>query len=287
MPIASHALPYGLRDVKLTRLSDDGTTTVGGGQDLPNSQKFTFSETEEFQELRGDDKVVAIRGGGPVIEWDLTAGGISLEAYVIMAGGTLVTSGVSPNVKKTYTKKTTDSRPYFKAEGQSINDNGGDFHSVVYRCKADGSLEGSQEDQTFWLTSASGKGFGSNEAIHLDKVYEFIHNETAVNIIAVTNEVQIVVIDATGGTFTLDFQGQITSAIAYNATAATIQTALEALSNVLPGDVMVTRVTVADPISVTFMGLFAGVNVTQMVANDTALTGASSSAAVYTAVQGG
>lgn len=44
----------------------------------------------------------------------------------------------------------------------------------------------------------------------------------------------------TGGTFTLTWNSQTTSGIAYNATAATVQTALEALSNIESGDVTVT-----------------------------------------------
>lgn len=43
----------------------------------------------------------------------------------------------------------------------------------------------------------------------------------------------------TGGTFTLTYNGQTTAGIAYNATAAAVQSALEALSNVDPGDVTV------------------------------------------------
>lgn len=44
----------------------------------------------------------------------------------------------------------------------------------------------------------------------------------------------------TGGTFTLSFGGQTTAGIAFNATAAAVQAALEALSNLDPGDVTVT-----------------------------------------------
>jgi hypothetical protein len=44
----------------------------------------------------------------------------------------------------------------------------------------------------------------------------------------------------TGGTFTLTYNGQTTSGIAYNAAASAVQTALEALSNLAPGDVSVT-----------------------------------------------
>lgn len=53
-------------------------------------------------------------------------------------------------------------------------------------------------------------------------------------------EVQTITITGTptGGTFTLTFAGQTTAAIAYNATASAVQTALVALSNIEPGDVV-------------------------------------------------
>jgi hypothetical protein len=170
------SIPFGLRDVKLTPLGADGATP-GTSVDLPISQTLSFSETEEFEELRGDDQVAASHGNGPTVEWSLEAGGISLEAYAVMAGGTVTTSGTTPAEKKTYSKKTTDARPYFKIEGQAISDNGGDFHAVVYRAKADGSLEGELTDGSFWITSASGKGYGSLEATKTDTVYDFVQNE--------------------------------------------------------------------------------------------------------------
>lgn len=178
MALASKALPYGLRDVKLTPLGADGATP-GTAVDLPASQTLSFSETEDFEELRGDDTVQASHGSGPVVEWELESGGISLEAYQVMASGAIVASGTTPNEKETYTKFTTDARPYFKIEGQAISDNGGDFHGIIYRAKADDSLDGELSDGTFWISSASGKGYGSLEATHTDKVYSFVHNETA------------------------------------------------------------------------------------------------------------
>jgi hypothetical protein len=46
----------------------------------------------------------------------------------------------------------------------------------------------------------------------------------------------------TGGTFTLTFNGQTTSAIAYNASASTVQSALQALSSIGSGNVLVSPV---------------------------------------------
>jgi hypothetical protein len=54
------------------------------------------------------------------------------------------------------------------------------------------------------------------------------------------SEVQEIDVDATGGVWTITWNAQTTGNIAYNATAGAVQTALEALSNIAPGDVVVT-----------------------------------------------
>lgn len=173
-------LPYGLRDVKLTPYTSEAATTLGTPSvDLPNSRTFSFSEAEEFSELRGDDKVVTTRGQGAGIEWDLEAGGLSFEAVKVINGGTIAESGVTPNQKKTYTKKVTDSRPFFKAEGQAISDSGGDLHCVLDRCRATGSIEGEFGDGEFFLTAASGVTLPSLISARVDTLYEFVQNETA------------------------------------------------------------------------------------------------------------
>ena len=173
------ALPYGLRDTKLTAYTTGAADELEDSViDQPNARTLSFSEAEDFEELRGDDKVVAIRGKGPSVEWEMESGGISLNAYAAMAGGTITTTGVSPDTVTTFRKKATDARPYFKAEGQAISDNGGDFHAVLYRCRASGSLEGEMSDGAFWLTSASGQALPSLLPGSEDALYDFVINET-------------------------------------------------------------------------------------------------------------
>jgi hypothetical protein len=68
------------------------------------------------------------------------------------------------------------------------------------------------------------------------------------------------------GTFTLTYNGQTTTGIAWNASAATVQSALEALSNIGVGDVAVTKVqdaTQAQEWQITFQGALASTNVVQ------------------------
>lgn len=91
----------------------------------------------------------------------------------------------------------------------------------------------------------------------------------------------------TGGTFTLTFDGQTTGAIAWNATKEQVQTALEALPNVAPGDlVMMTGPLPANLVNVTFKGAWAGVAAPLMTANSAGLTGGAAPTVVVTIVRG-
>ena len=83
--------------------------------------------------------------------------------------------------------------------------------------------------------------------------------------------VHLVTVTATGGTFTLTFNGAITAAIAYNATAATVQMRLIALATVGTGNVAVTG-SVGGPFTVTFAGTLAG-TVLSLTGSGALLTG--------------
>ncbi|RJO74165.1 head decoration protein [Nocardia panacis] len=93
-----------------------------------------------------------------------------------------------------------------------------------------------------------------------------------------TSAVQTVSITGapTGGTWTATFNGQTTSAIAYNATAAAVQSALTALSSVGANNVTVTG---TGPYTVTFTGALASKAVPVMTASGAGLTGGTSPAA--------
>jgi len=88
-----------------------------------------------------------------------------------------------------------------------------------------------------------------------------------------TNEEQIISLGTvTGGTFTLTFDGQTTGNIAYNADAATVEAALEALSNIGAGEATTTG-SAGGPWTVTFSGALAGTDVATITVNGANLTG--------------
>jgi len=176
MALPDYALPFGLRQVVLTPYAADGTPDTANAVQLPASRTFSFTDTEDFTDLVGDDSTVASHGAGPTLEWELEGGGISLAIWAILSGATVTTTGSAGSSIQTLSKLTTDVRPYFQVEGRAISDNGGDYHAKVYRCKADGDLEAEMSNGDFLLTKAKGKGYGD---LTSHKLYDINFNETA------------------------------------------------------------------------------------------------------------
>lgn len=102
-----------------------------------------------------------------------------------------------------------------------------------------------------------------------------------------TNEAQTVTVTGTptGGALKLTFSAQQTADIPFNSIASVVQAALEALSNINPGDVVVTGGPgPGTPWVVTFAGQYQNTDVPQMTVSNT-FTGGSSPAAAVTTTQ--
>lgn len=90
---------------------------------------------------------------------------------------------------------------------------------------------------------------------------------------AAVNEVQTVTLNgATGGSFSLDFAGQATTNVAYNASAATLQADLVALSNIGANNATVAGAA-GGPFTVTYTGTLAGAPQPLLGANNANLQG--------------
>jgi hypothetical protein len=103
----------------------------------------------------------------------------------------------------------------------------------------------------------------------------------------VSSEVQSVTLTGspTGGTYTLTFSGQTTAAIPFDAQAIQIQHALEALSNINPGDVTVDGQPTG-PYYVRYAGQYAGDDAAALTAT-ASLTGGSSPGVTIATVRAG
>lgn len=172
------ALPYGLRQVMLTPYVDaQGTILSDTSYPLPVAMTLGFSETEQFDELRGDDVLVAVHGRGAQVDWSLEAGGLPITAWSIVSGGSVVEEGVTPNRKIRLKKSGDDMRPYFRIDGRVISDSGGNVVARIYRAKANGRLQADHKGGSFQTSQIDGVGMPlTGDAGRW--LYEIIQNET-------------------------------------------------------------------------------------------------------------
>jgi hypothetical protein len=172
------ALPYGLRQVMLTPYTDaQGTVLANTSYPLPVAMTLGFSETEQFDELRGDDVLVAVHGRGAQVDWSLEAGGMHITCWSIISGASVIEEGVAPNRRTRLLKSADDLRPYFRIDGRAISDSGGNMNSRIYRAKANGRLQADLRGGAFQTSRVDGVGLpmvGDSGRW----LYEFIRNES-------------------------------------------------------------------------------------------------------------
>lgn len=147
--------PYGLHRLWVTPYTDtDGSILGDTSYRLPLARTFAFTENEDNDTLDGDDKAsVAIQGKGATVSGTLEGGGLDLTTFAIITGGTLTESGTGVTLKRSVLKKGSDSRPYFRAEGQVISNGGGDNVIRVFRCKANGKIQADSKYGAFMIPS--------------------------------------------------------------------------------------------------------------------------------------
>lgn len=178
------AYPYGLRQLMLTPYSDaQGSILANTSYPLPAAMTMAFSETEQFDELRGDDILIAVHGRGPQVDWSLEAGGLPIKAWSIVSGALVIEEGVAPTRRTRVLKSGDDQRPYFRIDGRAISDSGGSVVGRIYRAKANGRLQADLRGGAFQTTNIDGIGIPLlGDAGRW--LYELIQNETDVALAA-------------------------------------------------------------------------------------------------------
>ena len=163
-------MPFGLCQLKLIGVTNAGTVT------LPVGQKLKFKERVASAELKGDDVIKAVASMSEGAEWEIEAGGLSLEAYALMTGRTVTASGTTPAGTVSLKAGTGfHAFPYFKVYGKVLGVGLDDVHCKLHKCKLTSGVEGSFENGKFFATAIKGVAVddGTNGA------FEFVQNETA------------------------------------------------------------------------------------------------------------
>lgn len=135
------------------------------------------------------------------------------------------------------------------------------------------SIELKPLDKLLWNESWSTSDFQGYVAGNPPEQFTFVNTYKIQTGSPGKNEIQRITLPSTvsGGTFTLTFAGQTTGAIAYNASAATMKSALEVTSTIAVGDVDVT-LNAASDWSIEFKSTYAGIDVPILTADGSSLT---------------
>ena len=120
---------YGLRDLKITNMA--GTVQ----EDLDAAQELNFTPELTNAEQRGDDVVksaISFLTGGTAT---ITAGRLSTAALALMWGKSVTIASTSPTETATLQFNAGDAPAYFKVYGLAYDDDAGDIHIYLGKCK--------------------------------------------------------------------------------------------------------------------------------------------------------
>jgi hypothetical protein len=176
-------IPFGLRDIRLTPWVAGALSTTLI-LDYPRIQTLEVNIARDSADLEGDDVRIASHSFATRIEGTLTAGGINLAVVAMLTGGsTTGPSGTAPAKTTTFILEGDDTETYFKAEGQSLADDGGDVHVTIWHAKATSGPNWSFNQGEFTVSACDIVGTYDQTATPT-RLVTVVQNQTAVPLAA-------------------------------------------------------------------------------------------------------
>lgn len=176
--LAYGELPFGIRDARIYPLTGD---TPGTGVDVPRIRTVDLGVESDSTELEGDDVRVAVHSFGKRMTGSIESGGLNLDTLVVLEGGSVSTTGVTPNRITTYIVRGNQSQGYFKIIGQMYGDDAGDLHLIAYKVKATSGPNYSFTNGEFALTTCDLEAVFNGESP--SKLYDLVSHETITAIV--------------------------------------------------------------------------------------------------------
>lgn len=159
--------PFGLREVALYNADGTGKVLLPAALMMHVTPLLTSTRFESEGQIIGASSF--IRGA----EWELEAGGISLEVLAKLTGQTAAQTGVTPNRVLTLNLMNGNSMPYIRIAGRALGVDSGNVIARFFRCKLE-AFEGTFREREFWVTYAKGVAVASASG-----VFQFVQQETA------------------------------------------------------------------------------------------------------------
>jgi hypothetical protein len=152
MPITHASVVFDVNDAKVYPLLTDtagASPTYGAGLDVPGIASVTVNPNIVSAELKGDARIIAVRGRTDRVSFSGTYGKLSGDVMGVILGSSTTDSGTTPNQLATFRLKSPAALPYFKIEFQiqDVEEGLGDLRVVLYKCKlTGGTLLGTSSD---------------------------------------------------------------------------------------------------------------------------------------------
>ena len=179
MTLSKQSVILGVDDVKIFEVTEDSSTilTYGSAVDIPGIQRIDLSPNFTEKGLKGDGKILDYFIQLDTIGFSFDSAKMDLDALAILEGGSLTTSGTSPNEVHTYSVSADSTPKYFKLEGKADYTGGesGDFHFTLFKCRAN-SVTVEYKTQDYAIVSATGIAIPTTND---GKIKEYKVNETA------------------------------------------------------------------------------------------------------------
>jgi hypothetical protein len=141
--------PFGLK--QLVIYSADGT----GAVTLPVSLMMHVTPVIETARFVADGVGVGASAMVTLLEWELEAGGLNLDAYAKLTGLSVATAGSNPNRTQTLSVGAGLGMPYLRIYGRAVGDAGDGMVVKLYKVKLE-SIEGAFRRGDFYITSCAG-----------------------------------------------------------------------------------------------------------------------------------
>lgn len=182
MALSKQSVILGVDDVKIFEVTADTSSalTYGTAQDVPGIQRINLSPNFTEKGLKGDGKILDYYIQLDTIGFSFESAKVDLEVLAILEGGSLVSSGTSPNEVHTYTVGASSTPKYFKLEGKTNYTGGaaGDFHFSLFKCRAN-SVVVEYKTQDYAIVSVVGIAIPTTNN---GNIKEYRINETAATI---------------------------------------------------------------------------------------------------------
>ena len=159
MPLSHVTKLFGTKDAKIAKLTADpagGTATYGTSIDVPGIKSVVLGGDVEIKELRGDHSLLDSDSTLTNITVTFNYAKLNLDAIVVLLGGAVADSGITPDQIAKWSLLGTDglfNNFKFTAQVFSVDTPGGDAMLELYKCKISSFPEMGTEEEDYQLFS--------------------------------------------------------------------------------------------------------------------------------------